>query len=117
MPSNPEISLSGVGGLTETKFHNEALFLGSWMRARHPLESQEVMNPFALKIKREGECDPSLGDSGGSSSWQEKKKDCPFPLHDPLPQTINVGGTNIYFVSPCSSLSSSPLLGVCRGKG
>lgn len=78
MPSNPEISLSGVGGLTETKFHNEALFLGSWMRARHPLESQEVTNPFALKIKREGECDPSLGDSGGSSSWQEKKKGLSF---------------------------------------
>lgn len=52
---------------------------------------------FKDKDKGEGECDLSLGYSGGKlgrSPRQEKKKDGPFPLLDPLPQTINVGGTS-----------------------
>lgn len=55
------------------------------------------MNSFASETKiRERESVICLSDirgkQGGSS--QQDKKDSPFPLLNPLPQTINVGGTH-----------------------
>ena len=67
------------------------------MRAQHLWKNKEVMNSSASKTKtRERESVICLSDirgkQGGSS--QQDKKDSPFPLLNPIPQTINFEGTH-----------------------